>query len=210
VGGEFFSLPAQTSRVNGQPQVYLPPLLDRGIAVVQEFTKQSLTSLSSNVPQNLKRVGNIISQVYLVPRNSSGARIGWTGSGGAITAGTRINLSYDQVPLMDADPQHLLDKMQRTRPRGQLVDTGVLTIIDRRAPAGQSLATLGTDGGLDKLLQTAQTTALSISANWNTSNVSTVDVYTSDITVTNLVTGEKYSFAYGGQLLLPAQQSLRS
>jgi len=40
VGAEFFSLPGETSRVNGQPQVQLPPLLDRGIAVVNEFTKQ--------------------------------------------------------------------------------------------------------------------------------------------------------------------------
>ena len=38
-----------------------------------------------------------------------------------------------------------------------------------------------------------------------------IDVYTSDITVTNMITGEKYSFAYGGQLLLPTNPaSVRS
>lgn len=207
VGGEFYSLPAAASRVNGQPQVYLPPLLDRGLAVVKEYTKTTLTGISSNVPLKLRRVGNLLSRVILVARNSSGARISWTSS--ALNSGARIQLAFDSVPLWDADPQHVIDLMARRSPRGQSLDTGVL-VFDRHASAKLKLDTLGVDAGLDKLLQTAQTTDLTVQSNFNTTNLNSIDVYTEDITITNLVTGEKFSYAYGGQMLMPAQASIRS
>lgn len=201
VGGEFFSLPSGQSRVNGQAQVQLPPLLDRGLAVVNEFTKTTITGISSGQnTKQIKRVGNIISQIYLVARNSSGARIDWVSS--ALNAGTLLGLSFDSVPLFNADTQHLLDQLMRRRPSGLAYDTGVL-VYDRANSAGLAVANLGLDAGLDRLLQTAQTTDLELSFN-ATATLSSIDVYTSDISITNMVTGEKYSFAYGGQLLLPA------
>lgn len=204
VGGEFFSLPSANSRVNGQPQVQLPPGLDRGLAIVQEFTKQTI-SVSSTGQQSKKltRVGNIIQQVYCVFRNSSGARIDLTSST-TLASGTRVGLSFDSVPLWDADPQHLISNTMRKRAGGISYDTGIL-LFDRRSPAQIALTQLGTDGGLDSMLQTAQTTDLELTFNAGSSlSGGTIDVYTLDTTVTNMVTGEKYSFAYGGQLLIPA------
>lgn len=203
VGGEFFSLPSAQSRVNGQPQVQLPPLLDRGIAVVNEFTKRTVTIPSSGV-QTIKipRVGNIISQIYLVARNSSGARVAWESA--ALASGTTLQLSFDSVPLFNASPQHLIDQMMRTRAAGLSYDSGVLVVDRTPQGVGAALTAVGLDGGLDNMLQTAQTTALELTANFASSQATSIDIYTSDITVTNMVTGEKYSFAYGGQLLVPA------
>lgn len=204
VGGDFFSLPSATSRVNGQPQAYLPPLLDRGLAVVNEFTKTTISvSATGQQSKKLSRVGNIISQIYFVFRDSSGNRIAATTST-TLAAGTRLQLSFDSVPLWDADPQHVIDGMMRKRAGGLSYDTGVI-LFDRRSPANMAMTQLGLDGGLDSMLQTAQTTDLELAFNaGSTLNGGSIDVYTSDITVTNMVTGEKYSFAYGGQLLLPA------
>ncbi|MGH9542966.1 MAG: hypothetical protein ACRD2H_13925 [Terriglobales bacterium] len=203
VGAEFFSLPGETSRVNGQPQVQLPPLLDRGIAVVNEFTKQSLNALTVGTKTyKLQRVGNILRQVILVARNSAGARIDWVAN---VAAGTRISLTFDSIPLKDEDPQHWITETFRKQTRGFVYDTGVL-VYDRGDPNNiLPYVETGLDGGLDSLQQTAQTTALEITFNaGSTLAAGSVDVYTSDITVTNMVTGEKYAFAYGGQLLLPS------
>lgn len=210
VGGEFFSLPGETSRVNGQPQVQLPPLLDRGIAVVNEFTKTSLTGLVTGTKAyKIQRVGNILRQVILVARNSSGARIDWVAN---VAAGTRIGLNFDSIPLLDIDPQHWITQMMRKRSGTLSYDTGVL-VYDRGAPNRiLPFIETGLDGGLDGLQQTAQNTALELVFNAGaTLAAGSVDVYTSDITVTNMITGEKYAFAYGGQLLIPTSPgSIRS
>jgi len=149
----------------------------------------------------LRRVGNIISQIIMVARNSSGARIDWPSA--VCASGTRVQLAFDSVPLWDADPQHLIDQLMRRRASSFAYNTGVL-VFDRRSPANIALTQLGTDGGLDTMLQTAQTTSLELTCNFQGSQASTIDVYTSDVTITNMVTGEKYSFAYGGQLLMPS------
>lgn len=203
VGGEFFSLPGETSRVNGQPQVQLPPLLDRGIAVVNEFTKTTLTGLVTGTKAyKIPRVGNIIRQIILVARNSSGARIDWVAN---VAAGTRIGLNFDSIPIKDQDPQHWITEMVRQQQRGFVYDTGVL-VYNRGNPTNIfPMVEIGNDGGLDGLQQTAQTTALELVINAGaTLAAGSIDVYTSDITVTNMITGEKYAFAYGGQLLLPS------
>jgi len=95
--------------------------------------------------------------------------------------------------------------MYRKQARGFVYDTGIL-VYDRGDPNNiLPFIETGLDGGLDSLQQTAQTTALEITFNaGSTLAAGSVDVYTSDITVTNMVTGEKYAFAYGGQLLLPS------
>lgn len=203
VGGEFFSLPGENSRVNGQQQVQLPPLLDRGVAVVNEFTKTSITNLSTGTKTyKIPRVGNILRQVILVARNSAGARIDWVAN---VASGTRIGLSFDSIPLKDIDPQHWITSMMRKQSRGEVYDTGVL-VYSRGAPDRiLPFIETGLDGGLDSLQQTAQTTALELTINAGaTLAAGSIDVYTSDITVTNMITGEKYAFAYGGQLLLPS------
>lgn len=216
VGGEFFSLPGQASRVNGQPQVQLPPLLDRGIAVVNEFTKTTITSLSQGTrTYKIPRVGNILRNVILVARNGNGGRVAWTDTTNGLSSGTRISLSFDSIPLWDIDPQHAITLMMRRQARGEIYDSGVL-VYSRGAPQGLTpYIEAGIDGGLDDLLQTAQNTSLDLTVNLAAapaaSTISSIDIYTSDITVTNMVTGEKYAFAYGGQLLLPSSPaSIRS
>ena len=77
--------------------------------------------------------------------------------------------------------------------------------IEQREASSGRVQKIGLDGGIDDLQQTAQTTALELTFNAGaTLGAGSVDVYTSDITVTNMITGEKYAFAYGGQLLLPS------
>lgn len=214
VGGEFLSLPDRQSRVNGAPQMIAPPGLDRGFAIVGEYTKQTYAIQAGGGVQTIRltRVGNIIRQLFLVVRNNALARVGWTG-GTAITAGTLIQFAFDTVPLWQADPQHILDQMARRRSSGYsytaAVDLGVL-VIDFAAPQEFSLGALGSDAGFDQMIQTAQSSALELTFNWVAGvGGGVLEVYTSDVTITSL-TGQPYSFAFAGQLLAPAQPSYRS
>ncbi len=214
VGGEFLSLPDRQSRVNGAPQMIAPPGLDRGFAIVGEYTKQTYAIQAGGGVQTIRltRVGNIIRQLFLVVRNSAGARVAWTG-GTAITAGTLIQFAFDTVPLWQADPQHILDQMARRRSGAYgytgAADLGVL-VIDFAAPQEFSLGALGADAGFDQMIQTAQSSALELTFNWVAGvGGGNLEVYTSDVTITSL-TGQPYSFAFAGQLLAPAQPSYRS
>jgi len=213
VGGEFLSLPDRQSRVNGAPQMIAPPGLDRGFAIVGEYTKQTYGIQAGGGVQTIRltRVGNIIRQLFLVVRNSSGARINWVGS--ALATGTMIQFSFDTVPLWQADPQHILDQMARRRSSGYTyvaaADLGVI-VIDFAVPAELALGSLGMDAGFDQMIQTAQSSALELTFNWAAAaGGGTLEVYTSDVTITSL-TGQPYSFAFAGQLLAPAQPSMRS
>lgn len=213
VGGEFLSLPDRQSRVNGAPQMIAPPGLDRGFAIVGEYTKQTYAIQAGGGVQTIRltRVGNIIRQLFLVVRNNVGARIAWTGS--ALATGTLIQFAFDTVPLWQADPQHVLDQMARRRSSGYsytaAVDLGVL-VVDFAAPAELAIGSLGMDGGFDQMIQTAQSSALELTFNWAAAaGGGTLEVYTSDVTITSL-TGQPYSFAFAGQLLAPAQPSYRS
>lgn len=213
VGGEFLSLPDRQSRVNGAPQMIAPPGLDKGFAIVGEYTKQTFNIQAGGGVQTLRmtRVGNIIRQLFLVVRNSAGARIAWTPT--ALAVGTLIQFAFDTVPLWQADPQHVLDQMARRRSSGYsytaAVDLGVL-VIDFAAPTELSIGSFGADGGFDQMVQTAQSSALELTFNWAAAaGGGTLEVYTSDVTITSL-TGQPYSFAFAGQLLAPAQPSYRS
>lgn len=209
VGGEFLSLPDRQSRVNGAPQMIAPPGLDKGFAIIGEYTKQTYNIQSGGGVQThrLTRAGNIIRQLFLVVRNSSGARIDWVAT--AIATGTLIQFAFDTVPLWQADPQHVLDQMARRRDLALTFDTGVL-VVDFAAPAELSVGSLGADGGFDNMIQTAQTSALELTFNWAAAaGAGVLEVYTQDVTITSL-TGQPYSFAYAGQLIAPAQPSFRS
>ena len=213
VGGEFLSLPDQKSRVNGAPQMIAPPGLDKGYAIVGEYTKQTYSIQSGGGVQTIRltRVGNIIRQLFLVVRNSSSARIDWVAT--ALASGTLIQFAFDTVPLWQADPQHVLDQMARRRSSGYsytaAIDLGVL-VIDFAVPAELALGSLGADGGFDQMVQTAQSSALELTFNWAAAaGGGVLEVYTSDVTITSL-TGQPYSFAFAGQLLAPAQPSYRS
>lgn len=212
VGGEFLSLPDRQSRVNGSPQMIAPPGLDKGFAIVGEYTKQTFNIQSGGGVQTIRltRVGNIIRQLFLVARSSAGARLDWgIAAQQVLAAGTLIAFSFDTVPLWNADPQHILDQMARRRPSGISLDTGVL-VIDFAVPAELAVGSLGMDGGFDNMLQTAQSSALELTFNFAAGAGSGVlEVYTSDVTITSL-TGQPYSFAFAGQLLAPAQPSMRS
>lgn len=213
VGGEFLSLPDRQSRVNGAPQMIAPPGLDKGFAIVGEYTKQTYAIQAGGGIQTIRltRVGNIIRQLFLVCRTNAGVRTNWVGS--AIAAGTLIQFAFDTVPLWQADPQHILDQMARRRSSGysytSTLDVGVL-VIDFAAPQEFSLGALGADAGFDQMIQTAQSSALELTFNWQAGvGGGTLEVYTSDVTITSL-TGQPYSFAFAGQLLAPAQPSYRS
>lgn len=213
VGGEFLSLPDRQSRVNGAPQMIAPPGLDRGYAIVAEYTKQTYGIQAGGGVQTIRltRVGNIIRQLFIVCRNSAGARINWVGT--ALATGTLIQFAFDTVPIWQADPQHILDQMARRRSSGYTylaaIDLGVL-VIDFATPAELALGSLGMDGGFDQMIQTAQSSALELTFNWaGAAGGGTLEVYTSDVTITSL-TGQPYSFAFAGQLLSPAQPSYRS
>lgn len=213
VGGEFLSLPDARSRVNGAPQVIAPPGLDKGYAIVGEYTKQTYSIQSGGGVQTIRltRVGNIIRQLFLVARNNTLARVDWIST--AITAGTLIQFAFDTVPLWQADPQHILDQMARRRSSGYAyvgaADLGVL-VIDFAVPTEFALGALGADGGFDQMVQTAQSSALELTFNWQAGiGGGVLEVYTSDVTITSL-TGQPYSFAFAGQLLAPAQPSMRS
>jgi hypothetical protein len=214
VGGEFLSLPDRQSRVNGAPQMIAPPGLDKGFAIVGEYTKQTYGIQAGGGVQTIRltRVGNIIRQLFLVVRTAAGARVAWTG-GTAIAAGTLIQFAFDTVPLWQADPQHVLDQMARRRSSGfsytAAVDLGVL-VIDFAVPAELALGSLGADAGFDQMVQSAQSSALELTFNWVAGvGGGTLEIYTSDVTITSL-TGQPYSFAFAGQLLAPAQPSYRS
>jgi hypothetical protein len=201
VGGEFLTLPDSHSRVNGAPQMIAPPGLDRGFAIVAEYTKQvfAVQSGGGNQLFRLTRVGNIIRQLFLVLRNSAGARIDWVSN---LAAGSLIQFAFDTVPLWQADPQHVLDQMARRRSGSISFDTGVL-VIDFAAPAEMAVGSFGENAGFDNMLQTAQSSALEITVNLVAgAGNGSVEVYTQDITITSL-TGQPYSFAYAGQLLAP-------
>jgi hypothetical protein len=209
VGGEFLSLPDATSRVTGAPQVQAPPGLDRGYAIVCEYTKQSYAIQAGGGVQTIRltRVGNIIRQLFLVVRNSSGARIDWAAT--ALATGSTITFAFDTVPLWQADPQHILEQMARRRSGSITLDTGVL-VVDFAAPTELAVAALGQDAGFDQMVQTAQSSALEFTFNWAAAaGAGTLECYTQDITITSL-TGQPYSFAFAGQLLAPAQPSVRS
>jgi hypothetical protein len=209
VGGEFLSLPDATSRVTGAPQIQAPPGLDRGYAIVCEYTKQSYAIQSGGGVQTIRltRVGNILRQLFLVVRNSSGARIDWAAT--ALTTGSTITFAFDTVPLWQADAQHILEQMARRRSGSITLDTGVL-VVDFAAPTELAVAALGQDAGFDQMIQTAQSSALEFTFSWAAAaGAGTLEVYTQDITITSL-TGQPYSFAFAGQLLAPAQPSVRS
>ena len=210
VGGEFMSLPDPTSRVNGAPQAQAPRGLDRGFAIVGEYTKQVYAIQSGGGVQTVRltRVGNIIRQLFLVARTSAGARADWATTN-VLAAGSLITFAFDTVPLWNADPQHVLEQMARRRSGSITLDTGVL-VIDFAAPAELALGSLGEDAGFDQMIQTAQSTALELTFNWSaTVGGGNLEVYTQDVTITSLA-GQPYSFAYAGQLLAPAQPSMRS
>jgi hypothetical protein len=213
VGGEFLSLPDRQSRVNGAPQMIAPPGLDKGYAIVGEYTKQTYNIQSGGGVQThrMTRVGNIVRQMFLVVRNSAGARIDWVAT--ALATGTLVQFAFDTVPLWQADPQHVLDQMARRRSSGYgiigALDLGLL-VIDFAAPAELAVGSLGQDGGFDQMIQTAQSSALELTFNWAAAaGAGVLEVYTSDVTITSL-TGQPYSFAFAGQLLAPAQPSFRS
>lgn len=212
VGGEFLSLPDRQSRVNGAPQMIAPPGLDKGFAIVGEYTKQTFNVQSGGGVQTIRltRTGNILRQIFLVARSSAAAnpRQDWAAAA-VIAANTLIQFSFDTVPLWQADPQHIQDQMMRRRPSGFAIDTGVL-VIDFAVPAEMAVGSLGADGGFDQMLQTAQTSALELTFNFVAGmGGGILEVYTSDVTITSL-TGQPYSFAFAGQLLAPAQPSFRS
>jgi hypothetical protein len=126
VGGEFLSLPDATSRVTGAPQIQAPPGLDRGYAIVCEYTKQSYAIQSGGGVQTIRltRVGNILRQLFLVVRNSSGARIDGAHDRlhdhvrirhGAALAGRRA-----AHPRADGAPALRLDHARHRRARGRL------------------------------------------------------------------------------------------
>lgn len=209
VGGEFLSLPDAASRVTGAPQIQAPPGLDRGYAIVCEYTKQSYAIQAGGGVQTIRltRVGNILRQLFLVVRNSSGARIDWAAT--ALAAGSTITFAFDTVPLWQADPQHILEQMARRRSGSIALDTGVL-VVDFASPTELAVASLGQDAGFDQMVQTAQSSALEFTFNWAAAaGGGTLECYTQDITITSL-TGQPYSFAFAGQLLSPAQPSVRS
>ena len=219
VGLEAWSLPASQSRVNGSPQVQAPPPLDRGVALVREYTKQAFSINSGGGLQTIRltRVGNIISKLILVCRDSTGARISWTaGSGPTLQSGTTISFAFDTNPLFQASAQHLVERMLRTTGDSTVVDTGVL-VIPFDEPTALRLQTDAFDAGMDAMLQTAQSTALELTFSWSTHASGagypaggTLECYTLDVTATT-VTGQPYSFAYAGQLLAPVPPgSLRS
>jgi hypothetical protein len=209
VGGEFLSLPDRVSRVNGNPQAIAPPGLDRGVAIVCEYTKQTFGIQAGGGVQTIRltRVGNIIRQLFLVARTSAGVRTDWAAS--ALAAGTLIQFAFDTVPIWQADPQHVLEQMARRRSGSITLDTGVL-VVDFASPSELAIGTLGSDAGFDQFIQTAQSSALELTFNWAAGvGGGNLEVYTTDITMTRL-DGQPYSFAYAGQLLAPAQPSLRS
>jgi hypothetical protein len=209
VGGEFLSLPDRQSRVNGAPQMIAPPGLDKGFAIIGEYTKQTYNIQSGGGVQThrLTRTGNIIRQLFLVVRTAAGVRNDWATT--ALAPGTLIQFAFDTVPLWQADPQHVLDQMARRRDLALTLDTGVL-VIDFAAPTEMAVGALGMDGGFDQMIQTAQTSALELTFNWAAAvGAGVLEVYTSDVTITSL-TGQPYSFAFAGQLLAPAQPSFRS
>lgn len=209
VGGEFLSLPDPQSRVNGLPQSVAPPGLDQGVAIVCEYTKQVFGIQAGGGVQTIRltRVGNIIRQIFLVCRTSAGVRTDWAAA--ALAANTLIQFAFDTVPLWQADPQHVLEQMARRRSGSIALDAGVL-VIDFAAPAELAVGSLGLDAGFDQFIQTAQSSALELTFNWAAGvGGGNLEVYTTDITMTRL-DGQPYSFAYAGQLLAPAQPSLRS
>jgi hypothetical protein len=209
VGGEFLSLPDRQSRVTGQPQMIAPPGLDRGYAIVGEYTKQTYAVNSGGGQQTIRltRVGNIIRQLFLVARSSTGVRLAWDSA--VLAAGTQIGFAFDTVPLWQADPLHVLEQMARRRDGVIVLDTGVL-VVDFATPAEMAVGSLGMNGGFDSMIQTAQSSALELSFNFAAGmSAGVIEVYTSDVTITSL-TGQPYSFAFAGQLLAPTQPSLRS
>jgi hypothetical protein len=209
VGGEFLSLPDGISRVNGAPQEIAPAPLSSGVALVCEYTKQVFGIQSGGGVQTIRltRVGNILRQLFLVVRTSAGARSDWVAT--ALATNTLIQFAFDTVPIWQADPQHVLDQMGRRRSGSITMDTGVL-VVDFASPAELALGSLGGDGGFDQFIQTAQSSALELTFNWAAAvGGGNLEVYTQDITMTRL-DGQPYSFAYAGQLLAPAQPSVRS
>lgn len=209
VGGEFLSLPDAVSRVNGNPQMIAPRGLDQGVAIVCEYTKQTFGIQAGGGVQTIRltRVGNIIRQLFLVARTSAGVRNDWAST--ALAANTLIQFAFDTVPIWQADPQHVLEQMARRRSGSITLDAGVL-VVDFATPAELAVGSLGQDGGFDQFIQTAQSSALELTFNWAAAvGGGTLEVYTTDITMTRL-DGQPYSFAYAGQLIAPAQPSLRS
>lgn len=210
VGLEAWSLPGAQSRVNGAPQVQAPPPLDRGVVLVREYTKQQYSINSGGGTQTIRltRVGNIIAKLILVCRDNTGLRVSWLT---AVQAGTTIQFAFDTNPLFQADPQHLIERYTRRRTSanaGAAIDVGVL-VLPFDEPTQFGLQTDAFDAGMDSMLQTAQSTSLELTFNWDTTAAGaghpaggTLEVYTLDVTATT-VTGQPYSFAYAGQLLAP-------
>ena len=201
-GLEAWSLPAAQSRVNGSAQVQAPPPLDRGIVLVREYTKQSYSIQSGGGIQTMRftRVGNIVAKWIFVLRNSSGNRIDWISAGAA--TGSTIQLAFDTNPLFQIDPQHLIERMMRKRPSGYTYDTGLL-VVDLDDPTEIDIQTDAFDASMDSMLQTAQSSSIELTVNWQAGAGSgTLECYTLDVTATT-VTGQPYSFAYAGQLLAP-------
>lgn len=208
VGLEAWSLPAPASRVNGAPQVQAPPPLDRGVVLVREYTKQQYSINSGGGLQTIRlsRVGNIVSKWFLVLRDNTNARIDWITAG--VQTGTTIQVAFDTNPIFQIDPQHLIERMMRRRPSSFAYDTGVL-VIDLDSPTEFDLQTDAFDAGMDSMLQTAQSSSIELTFNWQTNAAGaghpaggTLECYTLDVTATT-VTGQPYSFAYAGQLLAP-------
>lgn len=206
-GIEAWTLPGATSRVNGQPQNPAPPpIAERGIVLVNEFHKES-HAINSGGGQQLipvNRKGNIHRQLILVLRDSSGARTDWVASG--VASGTTITYSFDTNPLLVVDPQHLIDRMMRQRSSGETYTTtdgtGVL-VIDYATPHRLAMLTDAFSGGLDEMMQTAQSSDLQIDANYQSGVGSgTLEIYVDDITATGL-NGQPYSFATPSGLILP-------
>ena len=208
-GIEAWSLPGAQSRVNGQPQIVAPPpIAERGVVLVNEYHKESHSINSGGGQQDIpiNRKGNIYRQLFLVLRNSASpaARTDWVASG--VASGTTIAWAFDTNPLLVVDPQHLINKMMRCRDGAYTYSgtdgTGVL-LLEYATPNRVAHLTDAFSGGMDEMLQTAQSSSLQVSANFQAGVGSgTLEVYVDDITATT-IGGQPYSFASPAGLLLP-------
>jgi len=87
------------------------------------------------------------------------------------------------------------------------IDLGVL-VVDFAVPAELAVGSLGMDGGFDQMVQTAQSSALELTFNWAAAaGGGTLEVYTSDVTITSL-TGQPYSFRLRGPAPRPGAAEL--
>lgn len=218
---ECWTVPDPVNRITGQPQAVAPVGLGPvgGLAngaTVQHWTKSSPSvTASSQFTLGATRKGNIVRNIVLVCRNSSGVRQVTPTLSAVSSTSFPLALSYawDGAPLLNGvAPLYLVEQfylMQtgEAASTNVAIDAGVLQ-IGYDEPAGIAIQAVGGDFGWERFVGTVQSSRIEWSGTWG-SAAGSVDILTNDVNFVDL-TGSPYSFGFGEQLAAPAQPQIRT